>query len=295
MTTLLETIKDLLDIIAREARVLKIIKSELREIQSKHGAERRTQIVSAEGEMAIEDLIANEGVIVTLTHNGFIKRTLVSAYRAQKRGGKGVIGMTAREAENVEDSDFVEHLFTATTHDYLMFFTRSRSLLRRARVSRFPRDHAPARVARLRISSSFAATRRSPPRFAFRHRRRDEETWSQKLHVVFSTRSGIVKKSNLSDFKNIRKGGIIAIKIEEDDCLIDCRLTNGQDEIVLITHDGMSIRFHEEEMRDQGRRYGWRLGNPSGEGRLCRRGCRREQGCTASRRGRKRPRQADKL
>jgi DNA gyrase subunit A len=96
---LLETIKDLMDIIARDARVLKIIKSELRELQSKHGAARRTQIVAAEGEMAIEDLIANEGVIVTLTHNGFIKRTLVSAYRAQRRGGKGVIGMTAREAE----------------------------------------------------------------------------------------------------------------------------------------------------------------------------------------------------
>ena len=130
--SLIETIKDLLDIIAKEARVLTIIKSELREIQKKHGTVRRTQIVAAEGEIAIEDLIANEGVIVTLTHNGFIKRTLVSAYRAQKRGGKGVIGMTAREAENVEESDFVEHLFTATMHDYLMFFTQKRPLLRRA-------------------------------------------------------------------------------------------------------------------------------------------------------------------
>src|SRR6478672_9157776 len=123
--TLLETIKDLSDIIAKEARVLKIIKAELRAIQSKHAAQRRTQIVSAEGEIAIEDLIANEGVIVTLTHNGFIKRTLVSAYRAQKRGGKGVIGMTAREAENVEDSDFVEHLFTATTYVNVTAFTES--------------------------------------------------------------------------------------------------------------------------------------------------------------------------
>ncbi|HET7238906.1 MAG TPA: DNA gyrase subunit A, partial [Terrimicrobiaceae bacterium] len=249
---LLETIKDLLDIIAREARVLKIIKSELREIQSKYGTERRTQIVSAEGEIAIEDLIANEGVIVTLTHNGFIKRTLVSAYRAQKRGGKGVIGMTAREGESVEDSDFVEHLFTATTHDYLMFFTQSgRCYVERVfeipEGSRASKGRSIANLLELRSEEKIAATIR------IQAQKTDEETWSQDLHVVFSTRSGIVKKSNLNDFKNIRKGGIIAIKIEEDDCLIECRLTNGQDEIVLITHDGMSIRFHEEEMRDQGR------------------------------------------
>jgi DNA gyrase subunit A len=249
---LLEKIKDLLDIIAKEARVLKIIKSELREIQKKHGTERRTQIVAAEGEIAIEDLIANEGVIVTLTHNGFIKRTLVSAYRSQKRGGKGVIGMTAREAENVEDSDFVEHLFTATTHDYLMFFTESgRCYVERVfeipEGSRASKGRSIVNLLELRNEEKIAAT------IGIQGQKTDEETWSDKLHVVFSTRSGIVKKSNLNDFKNIRKGGIIAIKIEEGDRLIDCRLTNGQDEIVLITHDGMSIRFHEEEMRDQGR------------------------------------------
>ncbi|MEI8312566.1 MAG: DNA topoisomerase (ATP-hydrolyzing), partial [Verrucomicrobiota bacterium] len=122
---LVSTIKDLLDILAKESRVLTIIKDELRALQEKFATPRRTQIVPAEGEIAIEDLIANDGVIVTLTHNGFIKRTLVSAFRAQKRGGKGVIGMTARESENEEDSDFVEYLFTATTHDYLMFFTET--------------------------------------------------------------------------------------------------------------------------------------------------------------------------
>jgi DNA gyrase subunit A len=248
----IETIKDLLDIIAKEARVLTIIKSELRAIQKKHGTERRTQIVAAEGEIAIEDLIANEGVIVTLTHNGFIKRTLVSAYRAQKRGGKGVIGMTAREAENVEDSDFVEHLFTATMHDYLMFLTESgRCYVERVfeipEGSRASKGRSIANLLDLRSEEKIAATIR------IQGQKTDEETWSDQLHVVFSTRGGIVKKSNLNDFKNIRKGGIIAIKIEEGDRLIDCRLTNGQDEIVLITHDGMSIRFHEEEMRDQGR------------------------------------------
>lgn len=249
---IIETIKDLLDIIAKEARVLTIIKDEAREIQKKYGTPRRSQIVPAEGEIAIEDLIANEGVIVTLTHNGFIKRTAVSAYRAQRRGGKGVIGMTAREAQNEEDSDFVEHLFTATTHDYLMFFTQSgRCYVERVfeipEGSRTSKGRSIANLLELRNDEKIAATIR------IQGQKNEEDTWSKDLHIVFATRSGIVKKSNLNDFKNIRKGGIIAIKIEEGDRLIDCKQTNGQDEIVLITHGGMSIRFHEEEMRDQGR------------------------------------------
>ncbi|CAN5814106.1 DNA gyrase subunit A [soil metagenome] len=249
---LVEVIKDLLDILAKEKRVLKIIKDELSEIQKKYGNERRTQIVPAEGEMSIEDLIANEGVIVTLTHNGFIKRTVVSSYRAQKRGGKGVIGMVAREGETEEDSDFVEHLFTAATHDYLMFFTQSgRCYVERVyeipEGSRASKGRSIANLLELRNDEKIAATIR------IQGQKLEEDTWSNKLHVAFTTRSGIVKKSNLNDFKNIRKGGIIAIKIEEGDRLIDCQLTNGQDEIVLITHGGMSIRFHEEELREQGR------------------------------------------
>jgi len=249
---LLETIKDLMDIIAKEKRVLTIITDELREIQKKYGSERRTEIVPEEGPIAIEDLIANEGVIVTLTHNGFIKRTAVSAYRAQRRGGKGVIGMTAREADTEEDSDFVEHLFTATAHDYLMFFTQDgRCYVERVyeipEGTRASKGRSIANLLELRPEEKIAATIR------IQGQKTDEETWSEKLHVVFATRSGIVKKSNLSDFKNIRKGGIIAIQIETDDRLIDCKLTGGLDEIVLITHEGMSIRFNEEELRDQGR------------------------------------------
>lgn len=249
---LLETIKDLMDIIAKEKRVLSIITDELREIQKKYGSPRRTEIVPEQGEIAIEDLIANEGVIVTLTHNGFIKRTAVSAYRAQRRGGKGVIGMTAREAENEEDSDFVEHLFTATTHDYLMFFTKDgRCYVERVfeipEGTRTSKGRSIANLLELRQDEKIAATIR------VQGQKTDEETWNEKLHIVFATRSGIVKKSNLNDFKNIRKGGIIAIQIEKDDFLIDCKLTSGLDEIVLITHGGMSIRFNEEELRDQGR------------------------------------------
>jgi len=250
---LISTIKDLLDILAQEKRVLTIITDELREIQKKYGTERRTQIVPAEGEIAIEDLIANEGVIVTLTHKGFIKRTAVSAYRAQRRGGKGVIGMTAREGTSEEDDDdFVEHLFTATTHDYLMFFTtEGRCYVERVfeipEGSRASKGRSIANLLELRAEEKIAATIR------VQGQKTDEETWNDKLHIVFATRSGIVKKSNLSDFKNIRKGGIIAIKIEEGDRLIDCKRTVGHQEIVLITHAGMSIRFSEEELRDQGR------------------------------------------
>src|SRR5437660_5659468 len=123
---LLDTIKDLVDILAKEKRVMKIIKDELREIQKKYATPRLTQLVPDEGEINMEDLIANEGCIISITHGGFIKRTAVSAFRAQRRGGKGVIGMTTREgATEEEEGDFIEHLFTATTQDYLMFFTES--------------------------------------------------------------------------------------------------------------------------------------------------------------------------
>src|SRR3989442_8653916 len=120
-----EKIKDLLDILAHEARVMSIIKTELKTIKEKHASPRLTELVPDEGEIAIEDLIANEGVIITLTHNGLIKRTNVSSYRAQRRGGKGVIGMATREGATEEDKDFIEHLFTASTHDYLMCFTNT--------------------------------------------------------------------------------------------------------------------------------------------------------------------------
>ena len=120
---LLTRIKDLLDILAKEERVLAIIKSELQAIKEKYATPRMTELVPDEGEIAIEDLIANEGVIITITHTGLIKRTNISSYRAQRRGGKGVIGMVTREGATEEDQDFIEHLFTAGTHDHLMFFT----------------------------------------------------------------------------------------------------------------------------------------------------------------------------
>ena len=250
---LLETIKDLLDILAKESRVLTIIKGELSVIKDKYGNERRTQIVPDQGEINIEDLIANEGCIVTITHQGFIKRTAVSAFRAQRRGGKGVKGMVTREgATEQDDDDFVEHLFTATTHDYLVFFTKSgrcyvEKVYEIPEMSRASKGRSIANLLELRAEEKIAATIR------VQGQKTEEETWTDKLFIVFATQSGIVKKTSLSEFKNIRKGGIIAIQIEAGDELIDGKMTNGTNEIVLVTKQGMSIRFNEEEMRDQGR------------------------------------------
>ncbi|MDQ3115228.1 MAG: DNA gyrase subunit A [Verrucomicrobiota bacterium] len=256
---LIETIKDLRDILAKEIRVFEIIKEELREIRQKHAGPRLTQLVPDEGEINMEDLIANEGTIISITHNGFIKRTAVSAFRAQRRGGKGVIGMTTREGATQEDEgDFIEHLFTATTHDYLMFFTESgrcyvEKVYEIPEMGRASKGRSIANLLELRSGEKIAATIRIQSKSSGTAPNLVDETWDENLHIVFATRTGIVKKSNLSDYSNVRKGGIIAINIEDDDCLIDAVLTNGDNEIVLITTEGMSLRFHEEQLRDQGR------------------------------------------
>jgi len=256
---LINTIKDLRDILAKEARVLTIIKKELREIRDKHGSPRLTEFIADEGEINMEDLIANEGCIISITHGGFIKRTAVSAFRAQRRGGKGVIGMSTREgATQEEEGDFVQHLFTATTHDFLMFFTESgRAYVEKVyeipEMGRAAKGRSIANILELRANEKIAATIRVQSKRAGTGPNAADNTWDENLHIIFATRSGIVKKSNLSDYANVRKGGIIAIQIEPDDCLIDAKLTSGNDELVLITKEGMSLRFHEEQLRDQGR------------------------------------------
>ena len=255
----IESIKDLQDILAKEQRVLTIIKKELREIRDKHGSPRLTEIVPDEAEINMEDLIANEGCIISITHGGFIKRTAISAFRAQRRGGKGVIGMATREgATEQEEGDFVEHLFTATTHDYLMFFTATgRAYVEKVyeipEMGRAAKGRSIANILELKPDEKIAATIRVQSKKSGTGPNAVDQTWDENLHIVFATESGIVKKSNLSDYANVRRGGIIAIQIEEGDRLIDAKLTNGNNEIVLITKDGMSLRFHEEQLRDQGR------------------------------------------
>jgi DNA gyrase subunit A len=256
---LLESIKDLRDILAKEQRVFTIIKKELREIRDKYGAPRLTELVPDQAEINMEDLIANEGCIISITHGGFIKRTAVSAFRAQRRGGKGVIGMQTREgATEEEEGDFVEHLFTATTHDYLMFFTAAgRAYVEKVyeipEMGRAAKGRSIANILELKPDEKIAATIRIQSKKTGTGPNAVDQTWDENLHIVFATQSGIVKKSNLSDYANVRRGGIIAIQIEEGDRLIDAKLTNGNNQIVLITKNGMSLRFHEEQLRDQGR------------------------------------------
>jgi DNA gyrase subunit A len=252
---LLERIKDLLDILAKEARVLAIIKNELLAIKEKYATPRLTELVPDEGEIAIEDLIANEGVIITLTHNGLIKRTNISSYRAQRRGGKGVIGMVTREGATEEDKDFIEHLFTAGTHDHLMFFTNTgRAYVERVHeipdMGRASKGRSIANLLELKQSEKIAALIRIEAKTG---PNKEDITWQQPGFLFFATRQGTVKKTPLEDFANVRKGGIIAIGIESNDTLIDVKLTSGQDQVVLITRDGMSIRFSEEDVRPMGR------------------------------------------
>lgn len=253
--TLLERIKDLLDILAKEARVLAIIKAELLAIKEKYATPRLTELVPDEGEIAIEDLIANEGVIITLTHTGLIKRTNVSSYRAQRRGGKGVIGMATREGATEEDQDFIEHLFTASTHDYLMFFTNTgRAYVERVHeipdMGRASKGRSIANLLELKQDESIAALIRIVARTG---PNKEDTTWQQGGFLFFATRLGTVKKTPVEEFANVRKGGIIAIGIEPGDALIDVKLTSGVDQVVLITGEGMSIRFAEDDVRSMGR------------------------------------------
>ncbi len=269
---LIERIKDLLDILAREERLLSIIKSELLAIKEKHATPRLTELVPDEGEIALEDLIANEGVIITITHSGLIKRTNVSSYRAQRRGGKGVIGMTTRETSQAEGDkdDFIEHLFTASTHDYLMFFTNiGRVYVERVHeipdMGRAAKGRSIANLLELRADEKIAALIRIQSKTG---PDREDLTWAQPGELFFATQKGTVKKTALGDFGNVRKGGIIAIGIEPGDILIDVKLTEGSklgpdgqmnspgSDVVLITNEGMSIRFSEADVRSMGRSAG---------------------------------------
>jgi DNA gyrase subunit A len=263
---LLKRIKDLMDILAKEARVLTIIKDELKVIKEKYATPRLTDLKPDEGEINIEDLIANEGVIITLTHNGLLKRTNVSSYRAQRRGGKGVIGMTTKEGATDEDNDFIEHLFTASTHDYLMFFTNTgRVYVERVHeipdMGRAAKGRSIANLLELKAGETIAALIRV---LSKTNQNKEDVTWEQAGELFFATKQGTVKKTSLNEFSNVRKGGIIAIGIDPGDTLIEVKLTRGSiiekdevkdpgDGVVLITRDGMSIHFNESDVRSMGR------------------------------------------
>ncbi|MFK7911321.1 MAG: DNA gyrase subunit A, partial [Akkermansiaceae bacterium] len=255
---ILEEIKDYLDILAKESRVLAIIKEELLEVKEKHATPRRCPILPDEGEIAIEDLIANDGMIVTLSNKGYIKRTPSVEYRVQARGGKGVRGMETRNANATEEDeqDFVEHLFSAQAHDYLMFFTDTgRVYVERVygvpEGSRASKGRSIKNLLNLQPEENIAATLRLE-----RKTNDDDEdiTFGEDNgFVFFATRSGKVKKTGLSQFKNFRKDGIIAIKLDEGNDLVEVKLTSGNDDICLVTSAGYCVRTSEQNIRSMGR------------------------------------------
>ncbi len=251
---LLEVIEDYLDILANEARVLGIVKDELRAIKEKYATPRMTHIIPFEGDMAIEDLIPNDSMIVTITHSGYIKRTNSDEYRLQARGGKGIKAATTKSKKDA--NDYVEHLFAAQNHDYIMFFTNTG----RVYVERVYEIDEAARSAQGRSIKNLLDLQNEERIAAIlRLERRVSEdgkdiTFAEDSgNVVFATKDGTVKKTALNDFVNYRKAGIIAINLEEGNSLVNAMLTTGEQDVVIVTHAGMSIRFSESDMRTQGR------------------------------------------
>lgn len=237
---LLQKIAEYKAILADEKLVLDIISGELEEIKQQFGDERRTEITAGEDEEILdEDLIPQEEVVITISHTGYIKRLPLSTYRSQKRGGRGVIGMETKE------DDFVEHLFVTNTHHYLLFFTN------RGRVFRLKAYEVP----------EFSRTSRGMPIINLIQIDQGEtisavievEDFNPGKYLFFATKQGIVKKTPLEEYAHIRKVGLIAITIRDDDELIGVRLTDGNQEIVMGTALGMSIRFPESEVRPMGR------------------------------------------
>lgn len=217
-----------------------IIKQELGEVRRKYADPRRTKILAEEGEIDVEDLIADEDVVVTISHNGYIKRVPANTYRQQRRGGRGIQGAGTKE------EDFIENLFITTTHHYMMFFT-NRGRVFRLKCHEIPEASRQARgtacINLLQLLPNEKVNTVIPVR----------DTAEENRYLFFGTRKGIVKKTALVDYQNVRANGIIAIRLDEDDELVGVRLTNGNAEIILVSSAGYALRFHEEEVRSMGR------------------------------------------
>jgi DNA gyrase subunit A len=232
-------IAELRRILGSETVRMGILKDELKEIAEKYGDERRTDIVGAVGTFDVEDLIVEEDMVVTLSHQGYVKRLPISTYRAQRRGGRGLRGMDTKE------EDWVEHLFVASTHDYLMIFTRSGTCYWK-KVWEIPVGGRTSRgkpiVNLLNVSEEEQVAAVVPVRDF-----RDDQ------YLLFGTRQGVVKKTVLSAYGNVRNVGLNAITINEGDELIEVQITSGEDEVILASRGGMAIRFHESDVRTMGR------------------------------------------
>jgi len=239
LAELLKTIERLRAILASERLLMQIIVDELKAVRDQYGNDRRTEIVDATGEINVEDLIAEEDMAITVSNTGYIKRTAISTYRNQRRGGKGRIGMRTR------DEDFVSHLFVASTHAYIMIFSdRGRAYW--LKVHEIP-DVGPggkgksiANLVSMEEGEKIAATL-------------PVKEFEEDKFVVMGSLRGVVKKTSLSAFSNPRAGGIIAMGVEEGDAVIAVQQTDGSGEVFIGTRDGMAIRFKESDVRPMGR------------------------------------------
>jgi DNA gyrase subunit A len=235
----LALIAKLREILGSEKLVLDIIVDELQAIKKQFGDERRTEIVAEASDIDIEDLIVEEDMVITVSRGGYIKRSPLSLYRAQRRGGKGRIGATTKE------EDLVEHLFVASTHAYVLAFT-SRGRMHWIKVYDIPQLGPATRGKAIVNLLNLGPNERMVAMAA-------TKDFPEDRYLMFATQNGLVKKTALSMYSNVRSGGIIAINLEEGDSLLSVRITNGEDQIFIGTRQGMGIRFSEKDVRPMGR------------------------------------------
>jgi DNA gyrase subunit A len=237
---ILERIAELRAILGDEARVMQIVREELQEISDAYGNERRTQISFAEGEIDIEDLIADQQMVITITNSGYIKSLPLATYRQQRRGGVGVTGM------DMKDGDYIEHLFVTSTHDFLLFFT-NRGKVYRLKVYELPEAQRTAKGRALVNLLPLREGERVQSVLSTRD-------FSEAPYLLFATRKGTVKKTELLRYNTpIRADGIIAISIRDDDELVAVRRVDEGDEVIIVSRAGLTVRFSEEDARAMGR------------------------------------------
>jgi len=236
----IKTISFLKGILESRTQRMDIIKSELMELRETYGDTRRTEIIPVSTDFSIEDMIAEEEVVVTITHSGYIKRTAVATYRTQRRGGRGVQGAISK------DEDFVEHLFIANTHNYILYFT-DKGKCHWLKVYDIPQG---GRATRGRAIVNLIGCEPEEKVEAFV----SVKEFNEESYIVMATEKGIIKKTILSAYGNPRKGGIYAIEVRENDKLIEAKITDGSNDILLGTREGKSIRFREEDVRPSGRK-----------------------------------------